>query len=417
MGAFALRGSGAIADEITAALTETGRQRSDSAGELLVVVADATDPAPVDALDDGRWAAIFDARLRPVVAACVEGYDGMVARGGGAIVLVSVEAPPGAGAHVAAADGALDGFTKSLAAEAAPHGVRVNLIRTAGDAARATAATVVFLAGDGTNMVGQVLRPAAAAAAPPPASGRLALVTGSTQGIGHATARRLMAGGDRVAVNGPDAEVARRVAAELGAIAAPADISVAGEVEAMARGLEAAEGPIGLLVANAAYMSMGPLTEHDAADWWKNTDVNLTGNFRVIRAALGGMRRRGGGHIVIIASEFGVIGWPNATGYAASKSGVAALAAALADELAPDGIVVSAIAPGVTDTAQLEVDAADAGVSLAEIHAHYAKDIPLRRIGRPEEIASTVAFLASPAAAAYAGQILQPNGGATRARP
>jgi NAD(P)-dependent dehydrogenase (short-subunit alcohol dehydrogenase family) len=181
--------------------------------------------------------------------------------------------------------------------------------------------------------------------------------------------------------------------------------------------LEAAEGPVRLLVANAAYMSMGPLGEHEPGDWWKNLDVNLTGHFNVLRAVLPGMRGAGGGHIVMIASEFGVIGWPNATGYAASKAGIAALVEWLAGELAGDGITIAAIAPGVTDTAQLEVDAEDAGVSLDAIREHYAKDIPLRRIGRPEEIAATVAFLAGPAAPAYSGQLVQPNGGATRARP
>jgi NAD(P)-dependent dehydrogenase (short-subunit alcohol dehydrogenase family) len=420
---FALRGDGAVSQRVAQVFAGDGWTES-QAPDLLVVVAEEADPGRFEMLDELRWRAILDARLRAAVDACIAVREAMVSRGAGCIVLVAVE---GEGAHVAAADGALEGFTKSLAAELAPAGVRVNMIRTAPGDVDAAIAAVLWLAGDGTYTAGQVLRPRpldaparpapSAVRHPPAATDRLALVTGSTQGIGRATAVRLAAEGASVAINGPDAQIAAAVAAAEGGIPAPADISDPEEVERMVVRLEESIGPVGLLVANAAYMSMGPLGEHEPDDWWRNLDVNLTGHIHVLRAVLPGMRRRGGGHIVMIASEFGVIGWPNATGYAASKAGIAALVAALAVELAPDGITIAAIAPGVTDTAQLEVDADDAGVSLDEIREHYAKDIPLRRIGRPEEIAATVAFLAGPAASAYSGQLIQPNGGATRARP
>jgi NAD(P)-dependent dehydrogenase (short-subunit alcohol dehydrogenase family) len=131
---------------------------------------------------------------------------------------------------------------------------------------------------------------------------------------------------------------------------------------------------------------------------------------------LPGMRRLGGGHIVIIASEWGVIGWPRATAYGASKAGLISLTKTLGRELAPEGIYVNAIAPGVTDTPQLAVDASDAGLTLEQMHSEYAKDIPLGRIGQPHEIAAGVSLLTRPNMGALVGQVLQINGGTTRCR-
>ena len=199
-----------------------------------------------------------------------------------------------------------------------------------------------------------------------------------------------------------------------GGVAAIADVSDPDAVAGMVERAERELGSIDALVANHAYMSMAPFIEHDPADWWRNVDVNLSGTHYVIRAVLGGMRRRGSGRIVIIASEFGVVGWANATAYAASKAGLIALTKTLGRELSRDGILVNAIAPGIMDTPQLDVDAADAGVSPAEIRRRYANESPIGRIGRPEEIAATVAFLIGDGATAFTGQILQPNGGTTR---
>jgi NAD(P)-dependent dehydrogenase (short-subunit alcohol dehydrogenase family) len=119
---------------------------------------------------------------------------------------------------------------------------------------------------------------------------------------------------------------------------------------------------------------------------------------------------------VIIASEWGVIGWPDATAYAASKAGLVSLTKTLGRELAPEGIVVNAIAPGVIDTPQLLVDADAAGVSLSEMHETYAQSIPLGRIGAAEEVAAAVALLADHRLGSMVGQVVQVNGGSTRAR-
>ena len=167
-------------------------------------------------------------------------------------------------------------------------------------------------------------------------------------------------------------------------------------------------------MANHAYMSMTPFLEHDPDDWWRNVDVNLSGTFFLVRSALPGMRELGGGRIVIIASEFGVVGWANASAYAASKMGLISFTKTLGRELGPENILVNAIAPGIMDTPQLDVDARDAGVSPEEIRRRYAAETPIGRIGRPEEIAALATFLTTDAAGAFVGQILQPNGGTTR---
>jgi NAD(P)-dependent dehydrogenase (short-subunit alcohol dehydrogenase family) len=240
-----------------------------------------------------------------------------------------------------------------------------------------------------------------------------ALVTGAAQGIGRAIAERLAADGAKVAVNDREPTTALdELAASLGGIAVPADVSDRDQV----RDLVARTGPVDTLVCNAAYMTMGPFLEHPAQDWWKIIDTNLTGTFHLIQAVLPGMRARCGGRIIIVTSYWGVTGWPNATGYAASKAGLIALTKTLGRELAPEGIIVNAVAPGVIATPQLEVDAKDAGVTVDEVQRRYAENIPLGRVGRPDEIADAVAFLADPKVGAMVGQILQVNGGEIRCR-
>jgi NAD(P)-dependent dehydrogenase (short-subunit alcohol dehydrogenase family) len=245
--------------------------------------------------------------------------------------------------------------------------------------------------------------------------GQLALVSGAAQGLGRAIATRLAAEGAQLAVNDrrPSPEL-DRLAAETAGVTAVADVSDPDAVDGMVAEVERAHGPIEVLVANHAYMSMRPFVEHDPEDWWRNVDVNLSGTFFLLRAVLPGMRKNGGGRIVIIASEFGVVGWANATAYAASKTGLISLTKTLGRELGPENILVNAIAPGIMDTPQLDVDALDAGVSPEEIRRRYAADSPMGRIGRPEEVAALAAFLSSDGAGAFVGQILQPNGGTTR---
>ena len=245
--------------------------------------------------------------------------------------------------------------------------------------------------------------------------GKVALVTGAGQGIGRATAMRLAEDGAKVAVNDlkthPDLEA---VARETGGFAAPCDVSAAFQVEAMVKKVEKQFGPVEILVANAAYMTMVPFLEQDPEDWWRHINVNLTGHLNLIHAVLPGMKALGGGRIIIVSSMFGIEGWKNASAYGASKSGLTALGEAMASELRPDNIHVGIIHPGVIDTPQLQVDADDLGLSLNEVKAMYAKDIPMDRVGDPEEVAATAAFLAAEGGAAFSGQVLQINGGLSR---
>ena len=237
-----------------------------------------------------------------------------------------------------------------------------------------------------------------------------ALVTGAGQGMGAAIAARLARDGHDVAVNDIVAENARATAERIGGTAYPFDVA---DPDAAAAAV-AQIGAIDLLVANHAYMTMAPFEAADPADWDRTIAVNLLGTATLLELVAPGMVERGFGRVVVIASEWGVIGWPNATSYAASKGGLISLVKSAARALGPHGVAVNAIAPGITDTPQLQVDADDAGISLAEMIDRYAADVPLGRVGSPDDIAEVVAFLCSEPAIALVGQVLQPNGGTTR---
>ncbi|MGZ4430485.1 MAG: SDR family NAD(P)-dependent oxidoreductase [Gaiellales bacterium] len=235
---------------------------------------------------------------------------------------------------------------------------------------------------------------------------RVALVTGAASGIGAATAVLLEQRGWRVACNDLPGRAVR-------GHPAPADVSDPDAVNAMVERIAAELGPVSLLVCNAAAMVMGAIERVSEADFWRVVDVNLGGCFNCVRACAPSMVGAGWGRIVAISSEWGQTGWPRATAYSASKAGMISMTKALARQLGPSGITVNAIAPGVIDTPQLEVDAADLGLSLDETRRRYASQTPLGRIGRAEEVAAAVAFLASDAAGSLTGQVLAPNGGTT----
>jgi NAD(P)-dependent dehydrogenase (short-subunit alcohol dehydrogenase family) len=244
--------------------------------------------------------------------------------------------------------------------------------------------------------------------------GRVALVTGAGQGMGRAIAERLAAEGAKVAANDLNPGTATATAEAVGGMAVPFDVSDPDAVDAGVADVESQLGPIDLLVANHASMMMAPFEEESPPNWRRILDVNLFGTGILIERCAPSMTDRGFGRIVVIASEWGVIGWPNATAYAASKGGLISMVKSVARAVGVRGVAVNAIAPGVTDTPQLDVDALDAGVSHEEIVRRYGEDIPLGRVGRPEEIAATVAFLCSTNAEAFVGQVLHPNGGSTR---
>ncbi|HEX2312687.1 MAG TPA: SDR family oxidoreductase [Thermomonospora sp.] len=253
----------------------------------------------------------------------------------------------------------------------------------------------------------------------------VALITGAAGGLGRAVAHRLAADGHLIALSDlPDegrVEALHKLAAELGgpsgALVAPADVADPDDVHRMVAEVEERAGePVGVLVAGAAYLTMAPLAEHDPDDWWRVVDTNLGGTFACCQAVLPGMAERGGGRMILIASEWGITGWPHATAYSASKAGIITLAKSLGRELGQQGIAVNAVAPSYIDTPQLDVDARDAGVTPEEIRARYAARVPLGRIAAPEEVAEAVAFLADPRLMTLVGQVLHVNGGTTRSR-
>lgn len=247
--------------------------------------------------------------------------------------------------------------------------------------------------------------------------GRVALVTGAAQGMGAAHVRRLAAAGATVAVNDiRDSAALRELVLEIGGLSAVGDVSDPAECRRIAADVVRSTGRLDVLVANHAHMTMAPLLDHDGAEWWKVVDTNLGGTFHLVQAVLPHMRAAGAGRIVVITSEWGVTGWPEATAYAAAKSGLISLVKTLGRELAPERIIVNAVAPGVTDTPQLQVDADAAGIGLAAMHARYADAIPLGRIGSPDEVAAAVELLSDFELESVVGQVISCNGGSTRTR-
>lgn len=248
--------------------------------------------------------------------------------------------------------------------------------------------------------------------------GKTVLVTGAAGGIGLAhTAAFCEAGATVYAHSRQRSTALETLEAETGAVGITQDLSTPEACRQLVRDVVSASGKLDVLVANHATMSMSPLVDAEPSEWWRVVDTNLLGTFALIQEAVRAMRsQKSGGRIVVVVSEWGVIGWPEATAYAATKAGLISLVKCLGRELAPEGILVNAIAPGVIDTPQLNVDAEAAGITLEEMHQVYAKQIPAGRIGKPEEIAEAAVFLSLDELRSMAGQILQINGGSTRGR-
>lgn len=242
-------------------------------------------------------------------------------------------------------------------------------------------------------------------------TGRTALVTGAGQGIGQAIAERLAEEGARVVVNDISPESAAKVATAIDGVAMPFDCADRAAVHAAVASIASQFGPVELAVANHAYMTMSPFIDEDPVTWQRTLDVNLKGALWVVQATGREMINGGYGRIVCIASEWGLTGWPEAGAYATSKGGIVSLVRSAARALGPRGVAVNAIAPGVTATPQLQVDADAAGISYDEMVAVYANDVPLGRIARPADIAAVAAYLLSEPAGALVGQVISPNGG------
>ena len=234
---------------------------------------------------------------------------------------------------------------------------------------------------------------------------RVVLITGGSRGIGAAAARRFAAGGDKVVINYcRSRERAEALAAEIDGWAVEADVSDPEQVRNMVDNVLDKFCQLDILICNAGIVQQklfGDLTDQD---WRRMFAVNVDGMFYTIRAALPHFIHRKQGRILTLSSMWGQVGGSCEVAYSAAKAAVIGMTKALAKELGPSGITVNCVAPGVIDT---EMNANLGPEDLAAL----AEETPMGVIGRPEDVAEALWYLASPGAKFVTGQVLAPNGG------
>lgn len=249
--------------------------------------------------------------------------------------------------------------------------------------------------------------------------GKTIVVTGGGGGIGSAVCRRLAAEGAAVAVFDRDLPSAERVAAavrEAGgrAQAFACDITDRHAVDAAVLATEAALGPVDVLVNNAGWDVFKPFAKTTPAQWEQLIAINLTGALHMHHAVLPGMAERQRGRIVNVASDAARVGSSGEAVYAACKGGLVAFSKTIAREHARHGITVNVVCPGPTDTALL-AGVAEGSANPAKLIEAFTRAIPLGRLGRPDDLAGAIAFLASEDASFITGQVLSVSGGLTMA--
>ncbi len=237
-------------------------------------------------------------------------------------------------------------------------------------------------------------------------TGRTALVTGATGGIGGAIAHALHAQGASVAISGTRREMLDALAGRLGGRVHvfPCNLAERDEVEALVPAAEKEMGHLDILINNAGITRDNLFMRFKDEDWDQVIAVDLTAGFRLARAAVRGMMRRRFGRIIGITSVIGVTGNPGQGNYAAAKAGMIGMTKALAQEVAARGITANCIAPGFIETAMT------AALTDKQKEAILAR-VPAGRLGAPEDIAAAAVYLASNAAGYVTGQTLHVNGG------
>lgn len=237
-------------------------------------------------------------------------------------------------------------------------------------------------------------------------TGKKALVTGATGGIGASIARTLHAAGAEVAISGTRAEKLQDLAAELGerVHVIAANLSDRASVDQLAKDAADAMGGVDILVNNAGITKDTLAMRMKDEDWDSVMQVNLESSFRLIKATMRGMMKSRWGRVVNITSVVGVTGNPGQANYCASKAGMIGMSKALAAELASRGITVNCVAPGFITTPMTDV-------LTDEQKSAITGGIPSGELGTPEDIATAVLYLASPEAKYVTGQTLHVNGG------
>jgi 3-oxoacyl-[acyl-carrier protein] reductase len=237
-------------------------------------------------------------------------------------------------------------------------------------------------------------------------TGKTALVTGATGGIGGAIARALHAQGATVLCAGTRIQVLDQLVAEMGerAIAVAADLKDPSAGDMLVKRAEADLGKLDILVNNAGFTRDGLAMRMKDEDWSEVIEVNLTAAFRLARASLRGMMKRREGRIISITSVVGVSGNPGQVNYCAAKAGMIGMTKSLAQEVASRGITVNCVAPGFIETPM--TDALN-----EQQRERILQNLPAGRLGRPDEIAASVVYLASSEAAYVTGQTIHVNGG------
>ncbi len=241
--------------------------------------------------------------------------------------------------------------------------------------------------------------------------GRVAVVTGASRGLGKAIALALAGAGADLVLAARTREALDETAGEverLGcrALAVPTDVTRWEDMQHLAEATDGEYGRVDVLVNNSGIVVEGPLLETDPADWHRVVDTNLHGVFYGCRALGPLMVRGGGGSVVNVGSVFGEMGVPNVVGYCTSKAAVAHFTRALAVEWARHRIRVNAVAPGYFAT-DMNADLRQDSRGLE----YLQKQIPLRRLGRPEELGPLVVYLASEASAYMTGEVILLDGG------
>ena len=237
-------------------------------------------------------------------------------------------------------------------------------------------------------------------------SGKKALVTGASGGIGGAIAAALHAQGATVGLSGTKLPALEALAGRLGerALVLPADLADPAAGDKLIADAESALGQVDILVNNAGLTRDAISLRLSDEDWQKVLDVNLTAGFRLARACLRTMMRRRWGRIIGIGSVVGHTGNPGQANYAAAKAAMVGMSKALAAEVASRNVTVNVVSPGFITTAMT-------GVLSDSIKQRLLEMIPSKRMGRPEEVAAAVVYLASEEAAYVTGQTLHVNGG------